>query len=48
VAVVTDATGSQRLGLATIIAFLASGLVLLQVSGGRGGSSKAGTGGKDA
>lgn len=29
VAVVTDATGSQRLGLATILAFLALGLVLL-------------------
>jgi UMF1 family MFS transporter len=36
VAVVTDATGSQRLGLATIIAFLASGLVLLLVSGAGG------------
>lgn len=48
VAVVTDVTGSQRLGLATIIAFLASGLVLLQVSGGRGGQSKAGVGGNDA
>ena len=36
VAVVTDATGSQRLGLATIVAFLASGLVLLLVSGAGG------------
>ena len=33
VAVVTDATGSQRLGLATIIAFLVAGLALFQVSG---------------
>lgn len=35
VAIVTDAAGSQRLGLATIIAFLVAGLVLLLVSGGK-------------
>lgn len=35
VAIVTDAAGSQRLGLATIIAFLIAGLVLLQASGGK-------------
>lgn len=33
VALVTDATGSQRLGLATILAFLAIGLSLLAASG---------------
>ena len=48
VAVVTDATGSQRLGLATIIAFLAAGLVLLQAGGRSGGRSKAGAGGNGA
>ncbi|MDP2329448.1 MAG: MFS transporter, partial [Reyranella sp.] len=37
VAIVTDVTGSQRLGLATIIAFLVAGLVLLQASGGKDG-----------
>lgn len=35
VAIVTDAAGSQRLGLATIIAFLVAGLILLQASGGK-------------
>ena len=35
-AVVTDVTGSQRTGLATILAFLAAGFVLL-ASGGRDG-----------
>jgi UMF1 family MFS transporter len=48
VAVVTDATGSQRLGLATIIAFLTAGLVLLQASGRAGRRSKAGAGGHGA
>jgi len=47
VAIVTDATGSQRLGLATIIAFLLTGLVLLQASGARERRSKAGDGGGD-
>ncbi|MGZ5903949.1 MAG: MFS transporter, partial [Reyranella sp.] len=44
VAVVTDASGSQRLGLATIIAFLVAGLIVLQASG----RSKAGSRGDDA
>ena len=35
VAIVTDAAGSQRLGLATIVAFLVAGLILLQASGGK-------------
>ena len=48
VAVVTDASGSQRLGLATIIAFLVAGLVLLQASGRTDSRSKAGTRGDDA
>jgi UMF1 family MFS transporter len=36
-AVVTEVTGSQRTGLATILAFLATGFVLL-ASGGRDGN----------
>ena len=46
VAIVTDATGSQRLGLATIIVFLVAGLVLLQASG-RPDSQKARARGDD-
>lgn len=48
VAIVTDATGSQRLGLATIIAFLAAGLVLLQASGRPESRSTAAAGDQDA
>ncbi len=45
VAIVTDATGSQRLGLATILIFLVAGLVLLQASGRAARSTKAEAGG---
>ena len=48
VAVVTDVSGSQRLGLATIIAFLVAGLVLLQASGRPDSRPSAGTRGNDA
>ena len=42
VAAATDMTSSQRLGLATIILFLAAGLVLLQLSGHYARRSEAG------
>ena len=48
VAVVTDVSSSQRLGLATIIAFLVAGLVLLQASGHTDSRPRAGTRGDDA
>lgn len=48
VAIVTDATGSQRLGLATIIGFLIAGLILLQASGARDSRSRTSAGGDSA
>ena len=47
VAIVTESTGSQRLGLATILAFLVAGLVLLQASSRRSHRSTAVAGGDD-
>ncbi len=48
VAVVTDATGSQRLGLATVIGFLIAGLILLQASGARKSRVRTSAGGYGA